>query len=323
MRVEYRNEPCRVALNKLTTRQFSFSYTLNPYMGCVHRCTFCYVRGFERRADRPSGDAYGASIRVKTNIVAVLQRELRRRTWAREQVVIGSATDPYQPAEGRYRLTRGCIEALASARTPISIITRGPLIVRDVDVLQAAAVRADVGVSVSIGTLDEAVWRTTEMGTAPPRQRLRAIRTLVDAGIACGVSLAPILPGLTDAPEKLEAVISAARDAGATHLWGGPLNLRPGTREHFLKHLARDWPEQLPRYLALYERPYLATSDAAPLTSRVHELRDRIGIADRRTTPLVPPPEPYQPRFSSIAQWLSERRTGEAPVIDRGLADFR
>src|ERR671910_2006506 len=156
MQVEYREEPCRSALNRV--RGMPFNWSLNPYMGCVHRCTFCYVRGFEKRADRPSDERYGRSIRVKTNVAEVLRRELARASWERETVSIGAATDPYQPAEGRFRLTRGCIEALGHAANPFSIITRGPMIVRDVDVLQDAARRADVSVTFSIPTLDDEIW---------------------------------------------------------------------------------------------------------------------------------------------------------------------
>src|SRR5205085_4683189 len=181
MRAEYREEPCKSALNRVTGMMFDWS--LNPYMGCVHRCTFCYVRAFEKRADRPSDDRYGTSIRVKVNVVDVLRQELLRPSWKREQVAIGAATDPYQPAEGRYRLTRGCIRALGAARTPFGIITRGTLIVRDLDVLAEAAGNAEVGVNFSIPTLDEDVWRRTEPGTPHPRQRLRALRMLIDAGI--------------------------------------------------------------------------------------------------------------------------------------------
>ena len=233
MVAEYREEPCRSALNRVSGMPFGWS--LNPYMGCAHRCTFCYVRGFEKRADRPSDDRYGRSIRVKTNVVEVLRRELGRRSWKHEGVVIGAATDPYQPAEGRYRLTRGCIEALAAARNPLSIITRGPLIVRDVDVLTEAARHAKVSVMFSVPTIDRQIWKATEPGTAPPRQRLRALARLVDAGIDAGVGMAPILPGLSDRPELLADVVRAARDAGATSIWAGLLNLRPGTREHFLE----------------------------------------------------------------------------------------
>ena len=150
--VEYREEPCRSALNRV--EGMAFRWSLNPYMGCAHRCTFCYVRAFERRADRPSDDRYGRTIRVKINVADVLRAELARRSWTRELVAIGAATDPYQPAEGRYRLTRRCIEALGASRTPLSLITRGPMVVRDIDVLRAAAGRAAVAVSFSVPTLD-------------------------------------------------------------------------------------------------------------------------------------------------------------------------
>src|ERR687885_771021 len=142
VRPEYREEPCRVALNRV--KGMSFGWSLNPYMGCAHRCTFCYVRAFERRADRPADERYGRSIRVKINVAEVLARELKRPSWGGAQVAIGAATDPYQPAEGRYRLTRACLEVLAAASNPFSLITRGPMIVRDVDVLTEAARRASV-----------------------------------------------------------------------------------------------------------------------------------------------------------------------------------
>jgi DNA repair photolyase len=293
VRVEYREEPCRTALNRV--QGMGFRWSLNPYMGCAHRCTFCYVRAFERRADRPSDSRYGTSIRVKVNVVERLRDELARPSWERECVAVGAATDPYQPAEGRYRLTRGCIEVFAAAKNPFSLITRGPIIVRDVDVLQEAARRAEVSVNFSIPTLDDAVWQTTEPGTAPPRQRLRAVKRLVDAGVKAGVALAPILPGLSDEPEQLEQVVREAREAGATHVWANVLYLKPGTREHFLEQLARDWPEELERYEQLYgNRAYMAKKDAEPVRAFVGELRKRYGIADRRRVPLGPPPEPEQ-----------------------------
>ena len=287
MAVDYREEPCRTAMNRVSGMPFAWS--LNPYMGCAHRCTFCYVRAFEKRADRPSDDRYGRSIRVKINVVEVLRRELARKRWAHEGVAVGAATDPYQPAEGRYRLTRGCLEAFAAARNPFSIITRGPMIVRDVDVLAEASRRADVHVTFSVPTLDDAIWRTTEPGTAPPRQRLRALRTLVDAGIDAGVGMAPILPGLSDRPELLRDVVKAARDAGATGIWTNVLYLRPGTREHFLENLARDWPELLPRYQRLYAgRAYLGKKEIEPVRREVADLRHRFEVGDRRTVRLLP-----------------------------------
>ncbi len=287
VRTEYREEPCRTALNRVAGMDFRWS--LNPYMGCEHRCTFCYVRAFEHRADRPWDERYGQSIRVKINVADVLKKELARPSWKREVVAIGAATDPYQPAEGQYRLTRRCLEVLAAAHNPFGLVTRGPLIVRDVDVLQTGAARAEVEVHVSIPTLDEAVWRKTEVGTAPPRQRLRALRRLVEAGVRAGVGLAPILPGISDRPEQLAAVVRAARDAGATHLWCNLLYLKPGTREHFLDQLARDWPELLPRYERLYRSAFLDKAVSEPIRRQVVALRDELGIADRRSVKLEPP----------------------------------
>src|SRR3954452_3561156 len=297
MRVEYREEPCRAALNRV--QGMGFKWSLNPYMGCVHQCTFCYVRAFERRAERPFDDRYGASIRVKTNIAEVLRRQLARPRWEPETVAIGAATDPYQPAEGRYRLTRACLEALRDASNPLTIITRGPLIVRDVDVLAEAARRASVSVTFSVPTLDEEIWRRTEPGTAPPRQRLRALKTLVDAGIRANVGMAPILPGLSDRPELLEQVVREAREAGACGVWANLLNLRPGTREHFLTALAEDYPAQLPAYERLYaRRAYLPAVETNPVRELIRELSRKHGIRDRRSTRLEPGPEPEQLAFA-------------------------
>ena len=293
MRVEYREELCKSALNPV--KGMGFKWSLNPYMGCAHRCTFCYVRAFEHRADRPFDDRYGRSIRVKTNVAEVLRRELARSSWEREHVVVGAATDPYQPCEGRYRLTRACLDAFADAANPFSIITRGPMILRDLDVLTRAARRAHVSITFSIPTLDEEVWRKTEPSTAHPRQRLRAIRTLVEAGIDARVGMAPILPGISDRPEQLREVVRAAREAGANGVWTNVLFLRPGTREHFLECVAREWPELLPYYENLYAgRAYLGSDDQKPVRTEVARLARELGVRDRRTIRLEPEPEPEQ-----------------------------
>jgi len=293
MRVEYRIEPCKSALTQV--RGMPFRWSLNPYMGCVHRCTFCYVRHFEHRSDRPSDDRYGTSIRVKTNVAAVLRKELARASWQHEDVAIGAATDPYQPAEGRYKLTRACLEALCDASNPFSIITRGPMIVRDLDVLVEAAQRASVSVTFSVPTVDEEVWKRTEPSTAHPRQRLKAVRALVDGGVNARVGMAPILPGISDRPEQLREVVRAAREAGATGIWANLLFLRPGTREHFLAHLAEDWPEQLPLYEEIYAgKAYLGSDLMKPIRGEVSRLAREYGIRDRRTLKLAPPPEPEQ-----------------------------
>src|SRR6184192_836776 len=268
-----------------------FKWSLNPYMGCVHRCTFCYVRHFEHRSDRPSDDRYGTSIRVKTNVAEVLRRELARASWEHEHVAIGAATDPYQPAEGRYNLTRACLEVLREASNPFSIITRGPMIVRDLDVLVEAAQLASVSVTFSIPTLDEEVWRKTEPSTAHPRQRLRALKTLVDAGVKVGVGMAPILPGISDRPEQLAEVVRAAREAGACGIWANLLFLRPGTREHFLTALAEDFPGEVERYERLYaRRAYLGKEETKPVREKVAALAKEHGIRDRRSVRLEPEP---------------------------------
>ena len=299
MRAEYREEPCRSALNRV--RGMPFGWSLNPYMGCAHRCTFCYVRAFEARAERPWDDRYGSSIRVKTNVAEVLRRELARPSWQNEPVAIGAATDPYQPAEGRYRLTRACIEAFASAASPFSIITRGPLIVRDVDVLAEAARRADVSVTFSVPTLDREIWRRTEPGTSPPRQRLRALSMLVEAGIDARVGMAPILPGLSDRPELLAEVVREARAAGATGIWANLLYLRPGTREHFLTALERDWPELLPKYDRLYRRgAYLPHQETDPVRERVRVLARSHGVRDRRRIRLEPAAQAEQLEIAAM-----------------------
>jgi DNA repair photolyase len=284
---------CRTALNRV--RGMPFDWSLNPYTGCAHRCTFCYVRAFELRADRPSDDRYGRTVLVKTNIASVLRGELARPSWRREPVVVGAATDPYQPAEGTYRLTRGCLEALHDRRTPAHLITRGPMIVRDVDVLAALSRRARVVVCVSVPSLDPHVVERTEPGTAPPRQRLRAVRRLVDAGVPTGVLMAPILPGISDHPRALGDVVRAARDAGAAFIDAIPLRLAPGTREHFLAHLAVDWPELMGEYGRLFDgRTSLPPWYSSALQLRVRHLRDAHGVQQRPDRFITPAPQPTQ-----------------------------
>ncbi len=287
LRITYREEPCKSALNRVTG--MAFAWSLNPYTGCSHRCAFCYVRAFERRADRPSDGRYGTDVRVKVNFVEVLRAELARRSWQREPVTIGAATDPYQPAESRYRLTRRTIEALAQARTPFHIITRGPMILRDLDVLVAAAQRVRVRVHVSIPTLDPKVLKVMEPGVAPGPRRMQVVRALVEAGIDTAVAMAPILPSLSDSRASMAAVVRAAREAGATRVWGTGLHLKPGTKEHFLAALASEWPELAVTYARLYRTgAYLSRAAAGPIEAMLAKLKREHGIADRRPIRLEP-----------------------------------
>jgi len=291
--VGYLEVQCKTALNPV--KGMGFGWSLNPYTGCEHRCAFCYVRAYELRADRPSDDRYGRTIRVKLNVAAVLRGELSRKSWRKEAVVIGAATDPYQPAEGRFRLTRQCLEVLRDFSNPMGMITRGPMIVRDLDILTELARRATVHITFSIPTVDDDVWRRTEPGTAHPKQRLRAIEKLVAAGVDVGVGMAPILPGLSDRPDRLEAVVKAARAAGATGLWSNMLHLRDGTREHFMSVLERHWPELVPQYEQAYRaRAYLPQGFGEATMREVGRLRAVHGVFDRRRVILKPPPEPKQ-----------------------------
>jgi DNA repair photolyase len=240
------------ALNRVS--RMGFHWSLNPYTGCAHQCVFCYARGTHAYRDLDGVREWGSALGVKVNIARVLRAELARPSWRPEEIAIGTATDPYQALEGRYRLMRGILAALRDARAPFHITTRSPLIVRDLDLLAACARRADVGVAVSIATLDERLAREIEPTVAPPRQRLRAVRALADAGIRVAVAVAPVLPGITDSPDALAAVVRAAADAGASHVWHGALNLGAVTRDAYFAFLSTSRPELVERYTRLFAR---------------------------------------------------------------------
>jgi DNA repair photolyase len=216
----------------------------------------CFARPTHTYLDMNAGRDFESKIVVKVNAPEVLRRELSATRWKGEHIAMGTNTDPYQRAEGRYRLMRGILEALVDHRNPFSILTKGTLILRDLDLLRRAAEVATVSTAFSIGTLDEQVWRETEPGTPHPRARIEAIRSLTEAGIPAGVLMAPILPGISDRPEQLRAVVEAAIDAGATHVSPILLHLRPGVREEFLPWLEKEHPDLVERYLRMYRHPY-------------------------------------------------------------------
>ena len=258
-----------------------FRWSVNPYRGCVHGCHYCFARRYHRYLDLGTGEDFTGVILVKVNAVAVLRAELSRPGWQRATVAVGTATDPYQPIEGRYRLTRGILEALADARTPTSVVTKGPMVIRDRDVLAAVRDRAGVSVCVSLTTLDPDRWRRLEPGTAPPRQRLRAVAALAAAGIPVGVLLAPIVPGLTTDRANLEAVVRGAAEHGAAFLGAGVLHLEPGVREHFDGFLCAEAPGLLPLYRRLYPGTRAPAGVEQSLGAAVADLRRRYGLADR------------------------------------------
>lgn len=270
---------CKSALNRV--RGMPFDWSLNPYSGCSHACTYCYARAFYAKADHGDGGRdFETRIYVKTNVVPVLRRELARPSWKGDAIAIGSSTDAYQPAEGRYRLTRGIVEALLDRGNPASLVTKSPLIVRDADLWAELSRRAKVRVCFTVTTLDHDLWRLVEPGTPPPIQRLRALRRLVDLGVPAGVLLAPILPGLTDSAASIEAVARAARDHGAAFFGATALRLAPVVKQNYLEFVDQSFPALSPRYRRAYPRTNAPEDYQAKLNERVDAIRARHGFGD-------------------------------------------
>ena len=252
-----------------------FRFTINAYRGCSHACTYCFARPTHEYLGLDMGEDFERRIVVKVNAVERLRAELRSPKWTGESIAMGTNTDPYQRCEGKYRLTRGIAEVLGQARNPFSILTKSAVVLRDLDVLTEAARRTRVSVSLSIGTLDEAVWRATEPGAPHPRRRVDAVRRLSEAGIRTGVLVAPVLPGVSDSPAQLEEVVTACVEAGATSVTAIALHLRPGVREHFLGWLRPRDPALADDYERRYRRAYLPDAEQKALAARVGELAER------------------------------------------------
>ena len=268
----------RSVLNRVPAgSRMPFRWTVNPYRGCSHACAYCFARPTHEYLGLDGGDDFDRRIVVKVNAVERLRAELRPSRWAGEAIAMGTNTDPYQPAEGRYRLTRGLVEVLAEARNPFSILTKSTLITRDIDVLEAATRRTTVRTALSIGTFDSHVWRATEPHTPNPRKRMEAVARLNAAGIPCGVMLAPIIPELSDSTSALDEVVRAAVDAGAVSITPIMLHLRRGVREHYLERMAATHPVHAAEMDARYTSVYGPPEAARDLTLRVRELVDRHG----------------------------------------------
>ena len=250
----------------------------------------CFARPTHTFLDMNAGKDFESKIVVKINAPEVLRRQLGAKRWKGEGIAMGTNTDPYQRAEGRYRLMPGIIRALTDYRNPFSILTKGTLILRDLDLLVDASKVTDVSTAFSIGTLDEAAWRASEPGTPHPRKRIEAVRALNEAGIPCGVLMAPILPGISDHPRQLREVVTAAIDAGATHVSPILLHLRPGVREEFMPWLAEHFPDLVERYEAMYQRPYAPAADRDALGRRVADLIRALG----GVRPAAPPPDRFR-----------------------------
>jgi DNA repair photolyase len=282
--MEFLHVNARRVINELpAASNMPFRFTINAYRGCSHACAYCFARPTHEYLGLNIGDDFEKRIVVKVNAVERVRAELRSAKWRGDPIAMGTNTDPYQRAEGKYHLTRGIIEALSEAANPFSILTKSTLIVRDLDLLQEAAHRTSVRASFSIGTLDEGVWKSSEPGTPHPRRRVEAVAKLTDAGIPCGVLIAPVLPGLSDAPEQVEAVARACLEAGATSISALVLHLRKGVREHYMTWLKSAYPELVPEYERRYEgRAYLPKAEQARVTSVVTRV-----LAEMRPRPPV------------------------------------
>jgi DNA repair photolyase len=267
----YQEVQCRSALNPV--KGMPFAWTLNPYRGCTHGCHYCYARRYHAQFELGADDEFASVILVKTNFVEVLRHELGKPSWAHELVALGTATDCYQPIEGSYKLTRGVLEALSECRNPTSIVTKGPMIVRDRDVLVELSSRTECSVYVSVPCVDEDVWRALEPGTAHPLQRLRAVRELTDAGIRAGVLMSPIVPGISSKPSLIERTIKAVADHGARFVGSNVMHLDGGTRDHFMRWLAQEFPQLVDGYARLYADKYAPRAYRAEVKRVVEEVR--------------------------------------------------
>ena len=277
--VRYQEVTCRSALNHV--RGMPFEWTLNPYRGCTHGCHYCYARRYHVQFEMNADDEFASVILVKKNFADVLTRELARPAWKGDYVAVGTATDCYQPIEGHYKLTRRAIEALLRARNPLGLITKGPMVVRDRDLLAALSRVATCTVYMSVPTVDEEAWERLEPGTAHPLQRLRAVRDLADAGVNAGVLMNPIVPGFSSSRDKLERTVKAIADHGARFVGCNVMFLEDGTRAHFMKYLEREFPSWLPRYQKLYKRKYAPLEYRKQIQGMVRVLQQRYGLSKR------------------------------------------
>ena len=296
----YQEVRCRSALNPV--KGMPFEWTLNPYRGCTHGCHYCYARRYHTQFELGADDEFASIIFVKTNFVEVLRRELQKPSWQGDYVAVGTATDCYQPIEGHYKLTRGALAALCEHRNPAGVVTKGPMVVRDKDILADLSVHAGCSVYISVPCVDEDVWRQLEPGTAPPLQRLRAVRELVDAGVRTGVLMNPIVPGISSRPALMEQTMKAIADHGARFVGCNVMFLEGGTRDHFMRWLDAEHPELVGGYRNLYTRKYATTAYRREVHAVFNALRDKYGL-NRRDERDGPEAEPVKVAEQQMLRW--------------------
>jgi DNA repair photolyase len=270
----------RSIINKVpASSRMAFSWTINPYRGCSHACTYCFARHTHTYLALDAGLDFNSKIVVKVNAAQLARRELAAPRWAGEHVAMGTNVDCYQRAEGRYQLMPGIISALRDAANPFSILTKGTLILRDLDLLRSAAEVTDVGLNVSVGCVGKELWRLVEPGTPSPQRRLDVCATLNDSGLDCGVLMGPVIPFLSDSPGQLEAAVRQIAAAGAARVTPIVLHLRPGAREWFTAWLCEHHPGLVPAYRELYRGgSYAPKAYQQRISAQVHQLAQRYGI---------------------------------------------
>lgn len=271
MGVNFHEVRARSALNHVPGGRYGFSWTVNPYRGCTHACVYCFARRTHSYLELDAGRDFEREIVVKVNVPELLRAELRRPSWKRELVALGTNTDPYQWVESRYAMMPEILAALAAARTPVSVLTKSPLVMRDVELYERMAKRLPVSVNLSVPTLDEDAWRATEPHTPSPAARLDAVAELRRRGIESGVLVAPLMPGINDHPDQVRPILERARKANASFLGGVALHLRGEVRDVFFAWLKAKRPDLLEHYEKLYSdgRAYMKTADRKAATGAV------------------------------------------------------
>ena len=312
--VTFHEVAAKSALNKVPPQSnMPFRWTVNPTRGCLHRCRYCFARKTHEYLDLDSGEDFDTQIVVKTNVAEVLRAELAKPSWKREHVALGTNTDPYQRSEGRYSLMPGIIRALADSGTPFSILTKGPLLKRDLPLLVEASKQVPVSVAVSLAIMDTELQQKVEPGTPDARARLNLVRAVTDAGLECNVLAMPILPWLTDSEEHLDHLHAALAEAGAGWVTTGALHLRPGAREWYMQWLQAEYPALVPKYRRLYRSPrgefatYAGRGYKQWLGQRAASARRRHGFVERagpawrgRESPEIRPSAPAAHRAEEL-----------------------
>jgi len=266
--IRFHEVRAKSALNRVPGGRFGFGWTINPYRGCTHACTYCFARRTHTYLDLNAGRDFEREIVVKVNVPELVRGELARKSWKRELVALGTNTDPYQWVESRYRMLPEILAALEEAETPVSVLTKSPLVMRDVEIFERMAKRLPVSVNLSVPTLDEQAWRATEPHTPSPAARLDAVAELRRRGIDSGVLIAPLMPGINDSPDQVQPIIDRAREAGATFLGGVALHLRDEVKDVFFAWLETKRPDLLPRYEKLYRNRSYMRPEARKQTTR-------------------------------------------------------